>query len=152
MEFNNLILEINGSIATLVFNRPKALNALNNALLDELDTALDEIEANEIIRVLILTGSGEKAFIAGADISELAQMNPLQAKQFSFKGQNVLAKLEELPIPVIAAVNGFALEEEPKSPLHVILFMHRKKRCSGSPNQLWALFRVLAERRDLQKS
>ena len=109
MEFNNLILEINGSIATLVFNRPKALNALNNALLDELDTALDEIEANEIIRVLILTGSGEKAFIAGADISELAQMNPLQAKQFSFKGQNVLAKLEELPIPVIAAVNGFAL-------------------------------------------
>ncbi len=109
MEFNNLILEINGSIATLVFNRPKALNALNNALLDELDTALDEIEANEKIRVLILTGSGEKAFIAGADISELAQMNTLKARQFSFKGQNALAKLENLPIPVIAAVNGFAL-------------------------------------------
>ena len=109
MVFENIILEINDSIATLVFNRPKALNALNNALLDELDTAIDEIEANEKIRVLILTGSGEKAFIAGADISELAQMNTLQAKQFSFKGQSVLAKLEKLSIPVIAAVNGFAL-------------------------------------------
>ncbi len=109
MEFNNLILEINGDIATLVFNRPKALNALNNALLDELHTAVDEVEANKEIRVLILTGAGDKAFIAGADISELAEMNTLQVKQFSFKGQSVLARLEALPIPVIAAVNGFAL-------------------------------------------
>ncbi len=109
MKFNNLILEINGSIATLVFNRPKALNALNNALLDEFNTAVNEVEANKEIRVIILTGAGDKAFIAGADISELAEMNTLQAKQFSFKGQTVLAKLEALPIPVIAAVNGFAL-------------------------------------------
>lgn len=109
MVFNNLILEINGSIAILTFNRPKALNALNNALLEEFDNAIASIEKNQEIRVLILTGAGDKAFIAGADISELAEMNALEAKQFSLKGQKTLAKLESLPIPVIAAVNGFAL-------------------------------------------
>ncbi len=109
MSFENIILEIKDSIATLSFNRPKALNALNNALFDELDIALDQIGANPDVRVLILTGAGEKAFVAGADIAELAKMTPLQGKNFSRKGQKVFSKIEALPIPAIAAVNGFAL-------------------------------------------
>ncbi|MCG8637875.1 MAG: enoyl-CoA hydratase-related protein [Desulfobacterales bacterium] len=109
MSFENIILEIDNNIATIFFNRPKALNALNNALFDELDAALDQIMANSDVRVLILTGSGDKAFVAGADISELVKMNPLQAKYFSRKGQKVFSKIEDLPIPAIAAVNGFAL-------------------------------------------
>ncbi len=109
MTFDNLILEVNDTIAKLIFNRPKALNALNNALLDELGAAIDEIGSDKNIRVLILTGAGDRAFVAGADISELAKMNVLQAKQFSLKGQEAMLKLENLPIPVIAAVNGFAL-------------------------------------------
>lgn len=109
MSFENIILETEGSIATIFFNRPKALNALNNALFDELDTALDQISENKEIKVLILTGKGDKAFVAGADISELVKMNPLQGKYFSRKGQKVFSKIEALPIPAIAAVNGFAL-------------------------------------------
>jgi len=109
MDFENIIFEIENSIATIFFNRPKALNALNNALFDELDTALDMVRKNTDIRVLILTGKGDKAFVAGADIAELAKMNPLQAKFFSRKGQKIFSKIEELPIPAIAAVNGFAL-------------------------------------------
>jgi len=109
MSFENIILETQDNIATIFFNRPKALNALNNALFDELDTALDQINANKDIKVLILTGTGDKAFVAGADIAELVKMNPLQGKYFSRKGQKVFSKLEDLPIPAIAAVNGFAL-------------------------------------------
>ncbi len=109
MSFENIILETQNSIATIFFNRPKALNALNNALFDELDTALDQINADKSIKVLILTGKGDKAFVAGADIAELVKMNPLQGKYFSRKGQKVFSKLEDLPIPTIAAVNGFAL-------------------------------------------
>ncbi len=109
MSFENIILETQNNIATIFFNRPKALNALNNALFDELDAALDQVNANKDIKVLILTGKGDKSFVAGADIAELVKMDPLQGKYFSRKGQKVFSKLEELPIPTIAAVNGFAL-------------------------------------------
>lgn len=109
MSFKNIILEIDNAIATLFFNRPKALNALNNDLFDELDLALDQIRDNTDIKVLILTGTGDKAFVAGADIAELVKMNPLEGKSFSRKGQKVFSKIEDLPIPAIAAVNGFAL-------------------------------------------
>lgn len=109
MSFENIILDVKGSIATLLYNRPKALNALNNALFDELDQALDQIRDNQDIRVVIFTGAGDKAFVAGADIAELEKMNPLEAKTFSRKGQKVFSKIEALPIPAIAAVNGFAL-------------------------------------------
>ncbi len=109
MGFNNIIFKIEDGIALITFNRPKALNALNQDLLTEFSQALDEIAGNEEIRVLVLTGAGDKAFVAGADITELAKFNPLEAKLFSKKGQTTINKLQELAIPVIAAVNGFAL-------------------------------------------
>ncbi|OQX17727.1 MAG: enoyl-CoA hydratase [Desulfobacteraceae bacterium IS3] len=109
MAYENIIFQSEDGIATITFNRPKALNALNNALLNEFSQALDEISANEDIRVLILTGAGEKAFVAGADITEIVKLNSLEAKFFSKKGQDVIGKLQTLSIPVIAAVNGFAL-------------------------------------------
>lgn len=109
MEYKNIIFNLEDGIATITFNRPKALNALNKELLEELAAALDRIAADEEIRVLILTGSGEKSFVAGADITELATFNALQAKIFSQTGHAVIGKLQELDIPVLAAVNGFAL-------------------------------------------
>jgi enoyl-CoA hydratase len=109
MAYDNILFQVDQGIATITFNRPKALNALNQALLEELSRGLDAIAADEDIRVLILTGAGEKAFVAGADITELATFTVLQAKVFSRAGHAILAKLQELPIAVIAAVNGFAL-------------------------------------------
>ena len=109
MAFETITLDIETPVATICFNRPKAMNALNDALLTELDAALDQIAADPDIKVLILTGAGEKSFVAGADISELAKMSPLEGKAFSRKGQKAFAKLEALPFPAIAAVNGFAL-------------------------------------------
>jgi enoyl-CoA hydratase len=109
MAYDNIIFEVAQGVATITFNRPNALNALNGKLLDEFSTALDAVEADEAIRVLILTGTGEKSFVAGADINELAAFNTLQAKRFSRKGQMIVGRLQELAIPVIAAVNGYAL-------------------------------------------
>jgi enoyl-CoA hydratase len=109
MGFENIIYQADNEIATITFNRPKALNALNKQLLQEFISAVDDISNNEIIRVLVLTGSGEKAFVAGADIKELATFNALQAKTFSQFGHSAVNRLQTLPIPVIAAVNGYAL-------------------------------------------
>jgi len=109
MSYENIIYELVDDIGTITFNRPKALNALNDALLEELSSALDEVNADENIRALILTGSGEKSFVAGADIKEIAQCTPLTGRRLSKKGQDILFKLESLSIPVIASVNGFAL-------------------------------------------
>lgn len=109
MSFENIIFEASTPVATILFNRPKAMNALNNALFDELDQALDLVVENTDIKVLVFTGNHEKSFVAGADIVELVKMNPLQGKYFSRKGQKVFSKIEALPIPAIAAVNGFAL-------------------------------------------
>ena len=109
MAYENLIVENSEGITTITFNRPKAMNALNGDLLNELSTALDAVAADEEIRVLVLTGAGEKAFVAGADITELATYDTLQAKYFSKKGHDVINKIGSLAIPAIAAVNGFAL-------------------------------------------
>ncbi|HIC86034.1 MAG TPA: enoyl-CoA hydratase/isomerase family protein [Desulfobacterales bacterium] len=109
MEYNNIIFEKQDDIAIIKFNRPKALNAINPEVLNELGKALDEIEADKSLKVLVLTGEGEKAFVAGADISVMVKMNPLEARKFSRDGQEMLFRLERLPIPVIACVNGFAL-------------------------------------------
>jgi enoyl-CoA hydratase len=109
MNFEHLILDVKEGIAVLTFNRPKSLNALNSHLLDELLEALKGLGQREDVRVLLLTGAGEKAFVAGADITEIAQLNSIQAKLFSKKGHDAIGLLQELPFPVIAAVNGFAL-------------------------------------------
>ncbi len=109
MTYSSLELNNADGIATLTFNRPKALNALNSSLLEELADALDSINKDEDVRVLILTGAGEKAFIAGADITEIATLTPLAAKKFAQFGQDIISKLQGLAIPVIAAVNGYAL-------------------------------------------
>lgn len=109
MTFNTLLLDIKDGIATITVNRPKALNALNPEVVGELGQAVQEISENKEVRVLILTGAGDKAFVAGADIAAMSQMTPLQAKHFSWAGHEVMFALEALEIPVIAAVNGFAL-------------------------------------------
>ena len=109
MTYENIIFDITDRIATITFNRPKSLNALNRALLSEFAAALDRVEENEDIRVLVLTGSGDKAFVAGADITEINQLGPLGAKHFARRGLDAINRLPQLPIPVIAAVNGYAL-------------------------------------------
>ena len=103
-----ILYEVNGRVATITINREKALNALNSQVLDELSQTLDEVDLKEI-RCLILTGAGEKAFVAGADISEMSTLSKQEAQAFGKKGNDVFRKLETFPIPVIAAVNGFAL-------------------------------------------
>ena len=109
MAYENIIFEMDGEVAVIKFNRPKALNAINPDVLAEVHQALDKIESDSTVKVLILTGEGEKAFVAGADISHMANLNPLEARKFSCSGQKLLFRLEKLPLPVIACVNGFAL-------------------------------------------
>ncbi len=109
MTYENIIFEKDENIAVIKFNRPKALNAINPDVLKELNDALDDIESDGDMKVLILTGEGEKAFVAGADISHMVKLSPLEGRTFSREGQNILFRLEQLPIPVIACVNGFAL-------------------------------------------
>jgi enoyl-CoA hydratase len=109
MSYQNLLYEKKDGIATITFNRPQVLNALNRNTINELDAALDEAGSDPDIRVLILTGAGEKAFVAGADINELAKMTPLTGRETSLRGQSVFTKLERLDKPSIAAINGFAL-------------------------------------------
>ncbi len=96
-------------IRLLTFNRPKALNALNKATVQALDAALDRAASDDSLRVLLLTGSGEKAFVAGADIKEMQAYTPLQAQGWARHAMTVLRKLETLPIPTVAVVNGYAL-------------------------------------------
>lgn len=100
--------EAEGQIGIITINRPKALNALNSTVLDELDKTLDGVDL-ESIRCLILTGAGEKSFVAGADIGEMSSLTKAEGEAFGKKGNDVFRKLETFPIPVIAAVNGFAL-------------------------------------------
>jgi enoyl-CoA hydratase len=109
MSYENLLYEKKDGIATITFNRPKVLNALNRKTMEELDAILADARADASVRVLILTGAGEKSFIAGADINELAVQTPVQGKEFSIWGQGVLHKLESMGKPSIAAINGFAL-------------------------------------------
>ena len=109
MALEQLQLSIDASVATITVNRPQALNALDRATLHELDSLLDRLRDDSAVRVLILTGAGEKAFVAGADIKELAALSALQASLHAAMGQAVFAKLEALGKPSIAAINGFAL-------------------------------------------
>ena len=109
MGYENILLERSGAVAFVTVNRPKVMNALNAQTLRELAAAFDEVEADSAVRCLVVTGSGEKAFVAGADINELARMQPLQAKDLAFSGQQVFARLEKMTKPSVAMVNGYAL-------------------------------------------
>lgn len=97
-----------GQIAILTIDRPKALNALNSEVLTELEAAIDALDLNEI-RALVITGAGEKSFVAGADIGEMSALTKAGGEEFGIHGNKVFRKIETLPIPVIAAINGFAL-------------------------------------------
>jgi len=109
MELNNVILEKEGHLAVVTINRPKALNALNSETLKDLDTVLEDLEKDSNVYAVILTGAGEKSFVAGADIAEMKDLNEEQGKEFGILGNNVFRRLEKLDKPVIAAVSGFAL-------------------------------------------
>ena len=109
MAYENLILELRGGLGIIKINRPKALNALNSATLDELLAAAGELAGNPDVKVVIVTGQGDKAFAAGADIQEMQPMNPMQGMAFSQKGHKAMSFLQEMSKPVIAAVNGYAL-------------------------------------------
>ena len=106
MEF--VLYEVKGQVGIITINREKALNALNSTVLEELDKTLDSVDL-DAVRCLILTGAGEKSFVAGADIGEMSTLTKAEGEAFGKKGNDVFRKLETFPIPVIAAVNGFAL-------------------------------------------
>jgi enoyl-CoA hydratase len=107
--FENLLLSRDGALASITINRPQVLNALDSQTLDELRRAVLDLKADREIRVVIVTGAGEKAFAAGADIAELAAMSPAAAQTHALTGQHVFDLIENLGKPVIAAINGFAL-------------------------------------------
>ena len=109
MNFENLLYEKKDGIARITFNRPKVLNALNRKTVEELREALLDARDDNAVRVMILTGAGEKSFVAGADIGELAQRTPVDGKDFSLFGQSVFHLLETIGKPSICAINGFAL-------------------------------------------
>lgn len=109
MDYKFLLTELSDGIFTITINRPEKLNALNRALIDELNDVFTTVYNNDEIRGVIITGAGSKAFVAGADISEFTGLTPQQAKTMSMHGHEVFSKIEASPKPVIAAVNGFAL-------------------------------------------
>jgi enoyl-CoA hydratase len=109
MTFDNLLIERDEATAIVTINRPKVLNALNTQTLDELRRAILEIKQDERVRVVIVTGAGEKSFVAGADINELAVQTPTGGREHALAGQHVFDLIENLGKPVIAAINGFAL-------------------------------------------
>ena len=109
MAYQCLLYAKQDGIGTVTFHRPAQLNALNRQSLEELFALLDEVRRDDGVRVLVLTGSGEKAFVAGADINEIAQQGPVGGREMALFGQGVFRKLETLGKPTIAAINGFAL-------------------------------------------
>jgi enoyl-CoA hydratase len=106
--FENLLVDDTDNVRTITFHRPKVLNALNRATVAELEAVLDDTAGNDRIRCVVLTGSGEKSFVAGADITEFNELTPAEAAAYSRRGHAVLDKLGSLRVPVVAAVNGFA--------------------------------------------
>jgi len=107
--YQSLLTSLENGIFTIAINRPDKLNALNKTVMSELDAVMDEVYKNSSIRSVILTGSGQKAFVAGADISEFLGLKVSEGVEMARKGQNIFFKIENSPKPVVAAVNGFAL-------------------------------------------
>ncbi len=109
MSLETLLVERDGAVAVVTINRPKVLNALNTQTIGELDSVMRELQQDDAVRAVVLTGAGEKSFVAGADINELAVLTPAQGQQHGRRGQAVFDLIEHLGKPVVAAVNGFAL-------------------------------------------
>ena len=109
MPFENLLVDRDGPVAVVTINRPRVLNALNSATLDELRRVALELKQDDGVRAIVVTGAGEKAFVAGADINELAVLSPADGREHALAGQHVFDLIENLGKPVIAAINGFAL-------------------------------------------
>src|SRR5262245_15974024 len=109
MSFENILVERDGPCAVVTINRPKVLNALNTRTLDELRRAILELSRDDSVRAVVLTGAGEKSFVAGADINELAVQTPAGGREHAVSGQHVLDLIEHMGKPVIAAINGYAL-------------------------------------------
>src|SRR5215510_7037481 len=109
MNFETLLIERDGAVAIVTINRPKVLNALNTQTLDDLWHAMLALKHDDTVRALVITGAGEKSFVAGADINELAVMTPIGGREHAIRGQHVFDLIEQMGKPVIAAINGFAL-------------------------------------------
>ncbi|MGV8073205.1 MAG: enoyl-CoA hydratase/isomerase family protein [Syntrophobacteraceae bacterium] len=109
MAYETVIFDVQDGIGLLTLNRPKAFNAFNDQMLDDLSDVIEKVRNDSSLRVLVLKGAGEKAFVAGADVGEFQGKNSLQARMWIEKGQEIFFRLEALPIPIIACVNGFAL-------------------------------------------
>lgn len=109
MEYKNLLIDTSDGVTTLTVNRPQSLNALNSEVLGELECVLYELELDAAVKVVVLTGAGEKAFVAGADIKEMMAMSAYEGHGFALKGQRLMLFIQSMKKPVIAAVNGFAL-------------------------------------------
>lgn len=133
MAYENIIFEQDGPVGILTVNRPKSLNALNPATVREIGDCVEAVRQDSSIRCLIITGSGDRAFVAGADISAMVTMGVIEGKAFSAHGLGVMRSLETLPIPVIAAVNGFALGGGTELALACDLIIAADKAKFGQP-------------------
>lgn len=133
MELKNVVVKKENNIAVLSINRPDALNALNYDTLTDIKTAIKALSEDEEVAVVIITGAGEKAFVAGADIKEMRDMTPLEARQFMLYGQSVFNMIDSLPKPTIAAVNGFALGGGTELALSCDMILASEKARFGLP-------------------
>ena len=109
MSYINITAEVSDGVRVITISRPKALNALNAETLGELRQAVEEAASDDATKVVIITGAGEKAFVAGADIAEMSKLSALEGREFALLGQGIFSRLESIAKPVIAAINGFAL-------------------------------------------
>lgn len=133
MTYKNLLVEVADKIAVVTLNRPKAMNALNEITLLELQDAFINFAVNNEVEVIVITGSGEKAFVAGADIAAMQPLTPLEAREFAKQGHQVMRHIEACPKPVIAAVNGFALGGGCELALGCDIRIASENACFGQP-------------------